>query len=80
MNVKLKVLTAGVLFFMGADAVLAQKTKKDSITKEKKIEEVVILGYSKTATKSKDVTASTTISSEKFENRPTTSFLNSLQG
>ncbi len=80
MNVKLKVLTVGALFFIGGQAVMAQKKKKDSITKEKQIEEVVILGYNKTATKSKDVTASTTVSSEKFENRPTTSFLNSLQG
>ena len=28
MNVKLKVLTAGALFFIGGQAVMAQKTKK----------------------------------------------------
>lgn len=81
MNVKLKVLTAGVLFFIGGQVVMAQKKPKiDTAAKEKKIEEVVILGYSKTATKAKDVTASTTISSEVIENRPNVSFLNSLQG
>ena len=37
MNVKLKVLTAGALFFLGGQAVMAQKKKKDSITKEKPI-------------------------------------------
>ena len=79
MNVKLRVLSAGVLFFIG-QSVVAQKTKKDTVTKEKEITEVVILGYNRTATKAKDVTSSTTVSSEKFENRPTTSFLNSLQG
>ena len=56
MNVKLKVLTAGVLFFMGADAVLAQKTKKDSITKEKQIDEIVVVGYS--AVKKEEYTGS----------------------
>ena len=29
MNVKIKVLTAGVLFFIGGQAVMAQKIKKD---------------------------------------------------
>lgn len=79
MSVKLKVLSAGALFFLGGAMVTAQKVKKDTL-KETKIEDVVILGYSKTATKPKNVTASTTVSAEKFEGRPTTSFLNSLQG
>lgn len=79
MNVKLKVLTAGVLFFTG-QAVMAQKVKKDTVVKEKKIEEVVILGYSKTATKPKSTAASTTISSETLENRPNISVLSSIQG
>ena len=39
MNVKLKVLTVGARFFIGGQAVMAQK-KKDSLG-EKKIEEVV---------------------------------------
>jgi len=77
MNVKLRVLTAGVLFFTG-QAVFAQTT--DSLKNEKVIEEVVVLGYNKTQTKPKDVTASVTVSAEKLENRPNVSFLNSLQG
>lgn len=79
MNVKLRVLSAGALFFIGQVA-FAQTTKKDSIPSETKIEEVVVLGYSKTATKAKSTAASTTISAETLENRPNTTFLNSLQG
>lgn len=78
MNVKLKVLTAGVLFFTG-QAVFAQQKAKDT-TSTKEIQEVVVLGYSKTATKAKSTAASTTISSEVLENRPNASFLNSIQG
>ena len=77
MNVKLRVLSAGVLFFVG-HSVLAQQAV--DTTKVAEIEEVVVLGYNRKATKPKDVTASTTVTAEKFENRPTTSFLNSLQG
>jgi TonB-linked SusC/RagA family outer membrane protein len=78
MNVKLRVLTAGVLFFTG-QAVLAQK-KSDTTSKETKIEEVVVLGYSKTSTKAKSSAASVTIGSETLENRPNISVLNSIQG
>lgn len=52
----------------------------DTISKEQKLEEVVVLGYNKMITKTKDVSASITVSSEKLENRPNASFLNSLQG
>ena len=45
MNVKLKVLTAGVLFFTG-QALVAQEAKKDSTSiKEKEIKEVVLVGF-----------------------------------
>ncbi|MCX8523820.1 TonB-dependent receptor plug domain-containing protein [Chryseobacterium formosus] len=54
--------------------------KSDSSNTEKSIEEVVVLGYSKTQTKSKSVAATVTVSSEIFENRPNVSFLQSLQG
>lgn len=39
------------------------KTKKDTAT-TKNIQEVVVLGYSKTATKAKSTAASTTVSAE----------------
>lgn len=43
MNVKLRVLSIGVLFFAG-HTVMAQKAKRDTATKMKEIEEVVIVG------------------------------------
>lgn len=51
----------------------------DSGYKEKNIEEVVVLGYSKTQTRQK-ASSSTNVSAQKIENRPNQSFLNSLQG
>ncbi len=78
MNVKLKILTAGVFFFMGADAVMAQKTKKDSVG-TKNIEEVVVVGYRAT-TKKNAVASVASIKSETIENRPNANVLNSVQG
>ena len=78
MNVNLKVLGAGALFFISGMS-FAQSAKTDT-TKTKTIDEVVILGYNRTSTKPKDITANTTISSEVLESRPNVSFLNSLQG
>ncbi len=43
MSVKLRVLSAGVLFFMG-QSVYAQKAKSDT-TSTKEIEEVVVVGF-----------------------------------
>ncbi|AZI21174.1 SusC/RagA family TonB-linked outer membrane protein [Chryseobacterium taklimakanense] len=80
MNVKLNVLGTAVLFFLGSGFGVAQNTKRDTATKTKDIQEVVVLGYGKRALKPKNVAAATTVTAEKFENRPTTSFLNSLQG
>lgn len=82
MNVKLRVLSAGAIFFLGVTmfAQNNQPIKKDTTNSEKVIDEVVVLGYNKVTTKPKDVTANTTISSEVLENRPNVSFLNSLQG
>lgn len=48
MNVKIKALTAGVLFFIGGQAVMAQKIKKDTAN-TKSIEEVIVVGYVKKA-------------------------------
>lgn len=78
MNVKLRVLSAGALFFLSG--AYAQNTKKADTTKSKDIEEVVILGYNRTLTKPKDVSANTTVNAEVMENRPNVSFLSSLQG
>ncbi len=55
-------------------------SRKDTISRDTQIEEVVVLGYSKTETRSKSVSASVTVSGNSFENRPNVSFLQSLQG
>ncbi|MEA1849634.1 MULTISPECIES: SusC/RagA family TonB-linked outer membrane protein [unclassified Chryseobacterium] len=82
MNGKLKVLSAGVLFFIGGQLTMAQSTKKvtDTVPRTSDIEEVVVLGYSKTQTKPLNSTATVTISGERLENRPNVSFLQSMQG
>jgi TonB-linked SusC/RagA family outer membrane protein len=44
------------------------------------LEEVVVLGYDRTATKAKSVSASTTVSAESIKNRPNVTVLQSLTG
>ncbi len=78
MNVKLKVLTAGALFFIGGQAVMAQKTKKDSI-ETKNVEEVVLVGYGKQ--KRSNVTgAVATVKSDGLLEQPVPSVELALQG
>lgn len=79
MNNKLKVLTAGVLFFTG-QAFLAQETANDSLSQEKKIEEVVIVGFGRQQSV-KEVTGSlSTIKSSAIEDVPVASVDKLLQG
>ncbi|QCO47800.1 SusC/RagA family TonB-linked outer membrane protein [Elizabethkingia sp. 2-6] len=75
---KLYILSASTVFFLGI-GVQAQKKKSDT-TKTKDIDEVVVLGYNRKSTKTKDVSATTMVTSETLANRPNASFLNSLQG
>lgn len=78
MNVKLRVLSAGALFFMG-QAAFAQKVKKDSIPKENSIDEVVLVGYGKQK-KSEVSGAITTVKSEVLQEQPVSSVELALQG
>lgn len=78
MNVKLRIVTAGVIFFTG-QFISAQKKTNDSL-KEAKIDEVVVTGYQK---KSKDeVTSAITVVSGKSLSNFSSSTLgtNALQG
>ncbi|WP_407482200.1 SusC/RagA family TonB-linked outer membrane protein [Elizabethkingia meningoseptica] len=77
MNVKLRVLSAGVLFFVGQGA-FAQKVKKDT-TSTKEIDEVVVVGYRST-TKKTAATSVATIDSKTIENRPNANVMNIIQG
>ena len=74
MNVKLKVLTAGVLFFTG-QAVMAQK---DS-TKIQDIDEVVVVAYG-VQKKSTLTGANVQIDAKKIEDRPISNVLQALDG
>lgn len=80
MNVKLRILTAGVLFFTGQMAFAQIDSTSSKKEKEEKIEEVIVLGYSKTSTKAKSTSSSVTVGAESLENRPNISVLNSIQG
>lgn len=78
MNVKLKVLTAGVLFFIGGQAVMAQKSKKDTAD-TKNIEEVVVIGYGKQ--KRSQITSSISkVSGDDIKGLVTPSFESQLAG
>lgn len=77
MNVKLRVLSAGALFFIGSMAYA--QTKKDTLTKEAKIEEVVVTGY-RTKKADEIIQAQSVISSKEFsEQQSTLSLTNMLQ-
>lgn len=77
MNGKLKVLSAGVLFFIGGQFVQAQQKKDEA--KEKEIEEVVMVGYG-TQRKS-DVTSSVaTVKGDAIANLNTPTFEAQLAG
>ena len=80
MNVKLKVVSAGVLFFMGAQTVLGQKIKKDTVTKTAAIEEVIVVGYGK-KTKSVVTSAVSVVSGDELSKfTGSTVGTNALQG
>lgn len=78
MNVKLRVLTIGVLFFSG-HALMAQKAKKDTATKTKDIEEVVLVGGIKLDPAVK-MGSYTVVSKANFESTPVASVDEVLNG
>lgn len=80
MNVKLRVLTAGVLFFTG-QAVMAQKNRQDTISKETRIEEVVLTGaFGTKVTPEQSVGSSSTVKAAELEKPSAISIDNVLQG
>lgn len=79
MNVKLRVLSAGALFFLG-QAAFAQKAKKDTIT-EKAIDEVVITGsYGIKVTPEQAVGSFSKVSGDALTKPAALSIDNALQG
>ncbi|MDP9958390.1 SusC/RagA family TonB-linked outer membrane protein [Chryseobacterium lathyri] len=80
MNVKLRVLSAGALFFLGQVA-FAQSTKRDTATKETKIEEVVLTGaFGTKLTPEQSVGSSSTVKAADLEKPAGISIDNVLQG
>lgn len=79
MNVKLRVLSAGALFFLG-QVVTAQTKKNDTIGKEKQIEEVVVTGY-RTKKADEIIQAQSVVSAQELsQQQATLSMTNMLQG
>ncbi|MGA9211543.1 SusC/RagA family TonB-linked outer membrane protein [Kaistella sp.] len=79
MNVKLRVLTVGVLFFVG-HSLTAQKAKKDTATKTKDIQEVILVGYGRKETAAEKVGNYAVVGKEKLENSHFTTVDNALTG
>lgn len=78
MNVKLRLLSVGVLFFTG-QALMAQKKKSDTTSKTKDIEEVVVIGNIKLDPAQK-VGSYSTVSKANFESTPFSSVDEVLNG
>lgn len=83
MNVKLTLLSTGVLFFLGTAAVFAQNEngtlKNDTVRQEAVIDEVVVVGL-KSTTKKEAVISTAKIESEQINNRPNANLMNIAQG
>lgn len=77
MNVKLKVLTIGAIFFLG-EIVSAQQKRKDTIS-TKEIEEVVVVAYGKQK-KETVIGSNVQIGSDNFKDRPVTNVANAIDG
>ena len=77
-NVKLRVLTVGVLFFAG-HTVMAQKAKRDTAGKVKDIQEVILVGGIKLDPAQK-VGAYNVVSKANFESTPFSSVDDILNG
>ncbi|WP_370895702.1 SusC/RagA family TonB-linked outer membrane protein [Chryseobacterium gossypii] len=80
MNVKIRIITTGVLFFTG-QALVAQAAKKDTTTKERQIEEVIVTGsYGIKQTPEQITGSSVKVKSDQLERPTAISIENTLQG
>ena len=77
MNVKIKVLTAGVLFFIGGATVMAQKKSDSASTKN--IDEVIVVAFGKQK-KETVIGSNVQIGSDNFKDRPVTNVANAIDG
>ncbi|WP_449388651.1 SusC/RagA family TonB-linked outer membrane protein [Chryseobacterium lineare] len=79
MNVKLRVLSAGALFFLG-QAAFAQKTKTDTAANETQIEEVVMVGFGQKRAVQEITGSTSTMKAKAIEDIPVASVDKLLQG
>lgn len=79
MNVKLRVLSAGALFFLGQMAY-AQQKPKDTTAKETQIEEVVMIGFGQKKTVQEMTGSVGTMKSDAIKDVPVASVDKMLQG
>lgn len=79
MNVKLRVLSAGAVFFMGV-TVFAQQKSKDTTSKETTIEEVVMVGFGQKKAVQEITGSASTMNAKSIEDVPVASVDKMLQG
>lgn len=79
MNVKLRVLSAGALFFLGQVAYAQQKSG-DTLTKETEIEEVVMVGFGQKKAVEEITGSTSTMKAKAIEDIPIASVDKMLQG
>ncbi|NIF07570.1 SusC/RagA family TonB-linked outer membrane protein [Chryseobacterium sp. Tr-659] len=80
LNMKMKlILSTAVLFFVGGHLVEAQKTKRDTIPQDTKIDEIVVVAYGSQKRETM-VGSNTEVKSKQFADRPITSIGQALDG
>src|SRR5687768_16011778 len=79
LNMKMKLLSTAVLFFVGAHLVEAQKTKRDTIPQDTKIDEIVVVAYGSQKRETM-VGSNTEVKAKQFADRPITSIGQALDG
>ncbi|PTT38759.1 SusC/RagA family TonB-linked outer membrane protein, partial [Chryseobacterium sp. HMWF028] len=80
LNMKMKlILSTAVLFFVGGHLVEAQKTKRDTIPQDTKIDEIVVVAYGSQKRETM-VGSNTEVKAKQFADRPITSIGQALDG
>lgn len=80
LNMKMKLmLSTAVLFFVGGHLVEAQKTKRDTIPQDTKIDEIVVVAYGSQKRETM-VGSNTEVKAKQFADRPITSIGQALDG
>lgn len=79
MKLKLSLMTTAVLFFAGGQIVEAQRAKTDTLPKEQKIEEVIVVAYG-SQKKETLVGSNTEVKAKQFADRPISNIGQAIDG